>query len=172
MHRVGLRCSARPGPDVLPFTLELSALLPEHRPSKPMFSDPPTGFGMPGCFLAGTGDCAGPLIDEHYISRAVLKQFQGLAIRGAKWQAGSAAWKPIGINSLTSKVLCERHSGVLGPQLDTLAGRVFSAIRGDASASFDGLLLERWFLKATLGAIAGQGVGGRTKANAVVQSGA
>lgn len=145
----------------LPLVLDLTALLPPLLPI-PLFGDPPTGRATPGCYLAGSGDCKGPLIREHFISKCLLKQFDGITVTGATWQDAGAS-KPIGLANLTASVLCDGHSGRLEP-LDALAGEMFSGVRAGSAPRVNGHLFERWCVKAILGAVAGRWHGKRAPA--------
>lgn len=91
-------------------------------------------------------------------------------------EIGGLPWLPyqtmtkIGISSLTSKILCERHNSELS-KLDAEAGRLFRTL--DAAdketkilppvTSFTGKLMERWFIKVLCGLAAS----GALKQNAV-----
>lgn len=110
------------------------------------------------CALAGHGPCGGKMSGEHYISHAVLRRLapsEGITISGTPWTA--AGPRTIGKAALTANIVCQQHnSGLSG--LDSLAGRWMASIQeaqlalASTSArsrthTFDGLKLERWFLK-------------------------
>lgn len=86
---------------------------------------PRTGFVHPKCFMADTHNCSHKISGEHPISQSILAQI------GSKIRVGGLPWlKPdetrdVGLASLVTKVLCQRHNSALSP-LDTAAGKVFS----------------------------------------------
>lgn len=92
----------------------------------------PTGYTQERCYLKFTRDCSDKLSREHYVSRNVLLQFgTPLRVTGFPWQgAGMAGILPP--DSLTARVLCERHNNLLSP-LDEFAGRTISALGQAAS---------------------------------------
>jgi hypothetical protein len=112
------------------------------------------------CFLKGHGACRGRISAEHYFSEAVLREIgdgKSLNMGGLKWQP-KGTFQSIGIGSLTSRVLCEKHNAGLSP-LDQVAAnlvRTFNAIDKRPSdlpplISFSGPDIERWFLKVLCG---------------------
>lgn len=117
-----------------------------------------TGKCTPACALAGHGLCGGKISGEHYISLAVLRRIapgEGITISGTPWTA--AGPKTVGKAALTANIICERHNSGL-TDLDSLAGRWMASIQEAQLAlasrsarsrthTFDGLKLERWFLK-------------------------
>jgi hypothetical protein len=122
-----------------------------------------TGFSQPGCYLAKTNNCSQGLTSEHYISKAVLQELgENIEIDGAPWQEPGAR-KKVGINNLTSKLLCARHNNALSP-LDIEAAKFFRAIkqasielverslsRRNTFHLFSGEMIELWMLKVTCG---------------------
>lgn len=114
------------------------------------------------CALAGITSCYGQISHEHYISRTVLEAIFGSAsasVQGVPWSRDSFA--NVGISSLTAKILCRGHNGILS-DLDAEAGRLFRTIqqsqielRDKAEDTqgfiFSGDLIERWFLKVAFG---------------------
>jgi len=121
---------------------------------------------MADCFLKDYGTCSARISKEHYISKTVLKALSsngGFQIGGLPWQPDQTL-QSIGIESLVSKILCETHNSSLSP-LDTVAGQLFrvidSADKSPATlpdlTSFDGLLIERWFVKVLCGLAASVG---------------
>jgi hypothetical protein len=123
---------------------------------------------MKRCFLDGHGACEGKISGEHYISRTVLDAIGG----GGAVQVGGLPWQPpdtiesFGINSLVSKVLCEKHNAGLST-LDKAAGKLFRAIDGvdkrpaaiRSLTQVDGNLIERWLLKLHCGLAAAKSKG-------------
>jgi len=73
-----------------------------------------TDFAHPKCFLQATRNCSQRISREHYVSAAVLDQFEQPSVSGMPWQKpGEAAI--YGRESLTARVLCERHNNALSP---------------------------------------------------------
>ena len=110
------------------------------------------------CALAGHGPCGGKTNGEHYVSQAVLRRLapsEGITISGTPWTA--AGPKTVGKAALTANIVCENHnSGLSG--LDSIGGRWMASIQEAQLAlastsprsqthTFDGLKLERFFLK-------------------------
>ncbi len=121
--------------------------------------------------MAGVGDCGGALSKEHYVSRAILETFAKLNVEGLRGVEDGAA-RPVGVGSLTAKVLCSRHNSMLSG-LDNDAAELFKRLRGIMegranimtelaerendvlSTMHSGDLVERWILKAGCGMLAG-----------------
>lgn len=118
------------------------------------------------CWAAQLGNCSATQSREHYISRA-LWPGGSVTIKGFDWLEGQT--KTIGIDSLTAKILCERHNNLLSP-LDSEAARIFHTIgeifvlneqRGKTKLSkqywrvqtysVGGRLFERWVAKYLVG---------------------
>ncbi|MFC7049220.1 hypothetical protein [Emcibacter nanhaiensis] len=123
---------------------------------------------MSKCFLNGFGECGGKITREHYISNVVLQNInvnEGMVIGGLPWQPQNSLQK-IGIASLQSKILCERHNSSLS-EMDSVAGKLFSTLDNidkspstvQAATLIDGRLVERWLLKVVCGLIAGPKIG-------------
>jgi len=112
------------------------------------------------CWAAPLDDCEGALTKEHTVSKSVLAD-ELIEFTGPR--TGNQP-KRIGVNSLSSKILCERHNNALSP-LDEAAAHmrtVFDAcqalgvarlaagrVRSWSVREFDvdGPRVERWFLK-------------------------
>lgn len=112
----------------------------------------------PGCYAALLDDCdGGPTTAEHYISESLLMQFGGsFHVHGASWAKEPRRVSPA---SLTGRVLCRRHNEALSALDAEMSGfhRAMRAAHEEHLArpvQFDGELLERWSLKALIGAIA------------------
>ena len=118
---------------------------------------------MTGCFLSGFGDCRGKITGEHYISKNLLEALgegKSISIGGLPW-IPQGTLKSIGISSLVSNVLCEKHNSDLS-YLDQEAGNFFRAL--DAAdknitllphvTKISGVLIERWLLKVLCGLVA------------------
>lgn len=122
---------------------------------------------MSKCFLEGFGQCAGKITREHYVSETVLRAISN----DSSIEIGGLPWLPpnelrrIGIGSLTTKALCERHNSGLA-DLDKAAGtliRTFDAADKDpnslpALTAFNGKTIERWLLKVLCGLTASGGL--------------
>lgn len=111
-----------------------------------------------GCFAAPLDDCdGGALTREHYFSEALLEQFGGsFFVSGASW---ATTPKRVSPKSLASRILCAKHNNGLS-ELDTTAADLFGLVRAAhegnnvGSHEFVGEHLERWAIKALVGAIA------------------
>lgn len=93
------------------------------------------------CYAAQLGNCSGKLSREHYISKSAL-ELAGKTVRvtGFSWQRTNDSTE-IGINSLTSKMLCEQHNSELS-SLDEVGKAFLLALK----SSFDAATTEREFL--------------------------
>jgi hypothetical protein len=117
----------------------------------------PTGFGHLNCYARALGDCSPIISREHYISENVLRLFDGnVAETSSPPWSRDGARKTIGINSLTGKILCDRHNSALS-RLDELVGKFFRLVIGKAEGQqfsvIRGYELERWLLKAYCGLV-------------------
>ncbi|TVZ40282.1 hypothetical protein P886_4709 [Alteromonadaceae bacterium 2753L.S.0a.02] len=123
------------------------------------------------CMLHGFGECNGKLSREHYISDTVLQALSingGMVIGGLPWQPQDK-FQNIGISSLQSKTLCEKHNSSLS-EMDAAAGDLVRTLDNIDKAPnlvqndslFDGRVVERWLLKVISGLVAGPGVGNGT----------
>jgi len=132
--------------------------------AEPLLTDKRTGYGHPACYANASSDCSGKLTSEHWLSKNVLMALAPITISGMPWQQGGQ--DTVGVNSLGSNVLCERHNEALSV-LDEVAGQVFRVLRdfqadlrvdpdphGPEFALFDGPTIERWLLKMFWGAVA------------------
>jgi hypothetical protein len=113
--------------------------------------------------LSGTYDCSEGSSREHAISRGVLRAIHEKAVNvsGFDWQRDDDE-RMVGIDSLTSRVLCTRHNNCLSP-LDAVGVKFFCAMRSLLAASIAGMKpavpaqflsghdLERWMLKVLFG---------------------
>ena len=131
-----------------------------------------TRISVPGCYAAHLLDCAGVLSGEHFVSRTVLAHLnqasarhgtpsESLEVEGFHWSAQRERIR-VGLNSLASRILCERHNAALS-RLDDAAGKLFRAldvVSADppgAGRPTTGLLLlsghdvEKWMLKVFCG---------------------
>lgn len=143
---------------------------------------PISHIGNPDCYASATQDCGKSINREHYISKALLEQYDTgrlVKIAGLQWQP-SQQFSLIGIKSLVARTLCERHNSALSP-LDSEFSRfartidAFQLGQKNSVATiteefrvFSGLDLERWMLKALLGLVRSGNLSTKTiKANAV-----
>ncbi|UVT31530.1 hypothetical protein SEA_MASK_3 [Mycobacterium phage Mask] len=92
-----------------------------------LLTDARTGYANPGCYGRASKDCSEDLTREHYISDDLLESIswdgKAVLVRGAAWQP-SGERKTVGVNSLSSRILCGRHNRALSP-LDALAANFF-----------------------------------------------
>jgi hypothetical protein len=123
---------------------------------------PSTGYAHPDCYAKELSDCSTDISREHYISKALLIEMGGKPqVAGFSFQPQDTLRK-IGVEALTSRILCKRHNNCLSP-LDTGAQRCLGALRAfDADLQDDGTPtsdevmingadLERWMLKVLIG---------------------
>jgi hypothetical protein len=115
-----------------------------------------------GCYAVHLGNCKGGMSKEHYISRSVL-EIAGKTVQtsGFPWQKLDQA-QEIGIEALTSRILCSHHNSRLSP-LDKTGREFLSALKsifdeaignenfGHEVFSVDGDKLELWLLKILCG---------------------
>ena len=112
----------------------------------------------PGCYAAPLDNCdGGALTREHFFSESLLEMFgDTFVIEGASWATSPIRVSP---KSLASRILCRKHNNDLS-ELDAIAANFFRVVRDARSGSnvgsheFAGELLERWAIKALVGAIA------------------
>lgn len=114
------------------------------------------------CYANSLGGCSSILSREHYISSGVLKCIgRKIQVSGPSWTKGKE--KTIGIESLTSKILCSHHNSILAP-LDNTAILLFSTIKRfnheldqnitdneNDHIELCGYTFERWLIKLYLG---------------------
>ena len=141
---------------------------------------PKTGFSHNKCYAKSLMDCCTKITREHYISESVLQVIGG---KKALLASGFPRQSPnvqelMSINSLASKILCQRHNSALSP-LDVEAKRLIATIlnfdkklgdsscKGFSSAAnlltdefklFNGHSIERWMLKTVYGMFASKNV--------------
>ncbi len=134
---------------------------------------PYTGYQNPKCFMRSTSNCSEKITGEHVFPQSVLRQIgkEGVTrVAGMKWQEPET-FQDVGIASLTANVLCARHnSGFSGldmeiSRLSEAIERVDNQLREQAPPSssmilFSGDDIERWMLKASIGAVAAKQVQG------------
>jgi len=115
------------------------------------------------CWASILGGC-GTRSREHYPSKSLWKKHDAVTVRGFPWCAKS--YKTVGLNSLTSHILCAPHNSGLS-SVDNEANRFWNTVdqinelhrirrsykRGAWSTKhwcLDGNLLERWFTKTSI----------------------
>jgi hypothetical protein len=149
-----------------------------------LLTDARTGYANPGCYGRASNDCSEDLTLEHYISDDLLESIawdgKVVLVRGAAWLPSDTG-KPVGLNSLSSRMPCGRHNEALSP-LDRMAADyfryfledqidIFKFLGNDFRKEFgrgfimaSGPLMELWMLKALWGAIESKAlnVDGRT----------
>lgn len=118
----------------------------------------------PKCFLNIDDQCGGGISREHIVSEGLLGELsecKAIRIRGAQWTGNEL--REVSINSLASKILCQRHNTALSG-LDDSATRFFRVLRDlhttpprrvplkPARYWFNGFDLERWLVKVAIGA--------------------
>ena len=125
---------------------------------------PRTRFSNPRCYLNSSFDCSLEMSREHYISASVIRALGGqFKISGLPWQQAGQD-QEIGINSLTSKVLCARHNAAFSPtdaSAKRFFGIMFSIIANLSRRDRDpcgtewylvsGEMLELWSMKTLFG---------------------
>lgn len=115
---------------------------------------------MTNCFLEGFGTCSEKVSREHYVSATILRSIApegGLAVGGLAWQKDPATLQGIGIGSLQSKILCQKHNSILSAY-DEEASKFFKHLLAldkepndvPASTSLDGEKTQRWMLKTLI----------------------
>ena len=127
---------------------------------------PQTNFAHTGCYLRETNNCSTDISREHYISASVLEQLavtdKTILLSGVPFLAHGET-KALPVQSLTAKILCQRHNSALSP-LDQEAGQFFkmltrammSKAKGQGTIKkqlwlASGTALELWMLKVTCG---------------------
>jgi hypothetical protein len=124
----------------------------------------------PRCYAAELGGCSDSPNKEHFVSKALLKEFEeetGLNVIG--YPHGNTGQILISAESMCAKVLCEKHNNALS-DVDTEGSRFILSflnthmdlldrkITANKKYEFQGPLIERWLLKYCWGLIAsGQG---------------
>jgi hypothetical protein len=116
---------------------------------------PKTGYSHPRCYAKSLEDCSSNISKEHYISHSVLSLFEShsVEIRGFSWIKEGTSQR-LSKDSLTSKVLCQRHNSALS-SLDSIAQKFFSFVLGKNKDQWALIIrgeeIERWMLKAYCG---------------------
>ena len=147
--------------------MEDCCMTPDGRFQPPLCNTQPplpiTGYSHPSCYAASLGDCSPSISREHYISAGLLHRLRKdpggmIRVSGLAWAKDE---KRVSVNSLASKILCERHNNALSP-LDSIGVRIFDTIARiksdfalrqdhDQAFLFNGHDVERWLLKTLCG---------------------
>ena len=116
------------------------------------------------CWAAVLGGCHGGISREHVVSKAIFTS-PGVTVQGFHWCKHEP--KTVGIEAITSKVLCKKHNSDL-TSLDEAAGAAFDCLRRQTKLYNDrqkfssraifaverfvinAILLERWLLKTLI----------------------
>lgn len=119
---------------------------------------------MGTCWAKSIDTCKGNLSREHVISRSIFIT-KDIQVHGLHWCKDEP--KIVSIESLTSRILCEKHNNNLSP-LDYAAGNAYDVFRQEKKLCDDraklpantrlkiekfninAKLLERWFLKTLI----------------------
>lgn len=118
---------------------------------------------MEKCWANIIGNCSDKLSREHLISESVFKNNE-IEVSGFEWCRDKP--KAVGLSSLTSKILCQKHNSDLSI-LDSEAANTFKKIREFSRITnvrrnlknknlnvleyeINGSRLERWFLKTLI----------------------
>lgn len=80
---------------------------------------------MPACWARSLGGCAAKISREHIVS-AALWDGPNITVVGLPWCKDAA--KPIGLSSLTAKILCRDHNTALS-DVDKSAAASFRALQ-------------------------------------------
>lgn len=139
-------------------------------PPPPLIDGPRTNYANPQCYARSSTDCSKQITREHWLTAGVLDHIaadgRAVLVSGAAW-LGAGSEATVGVNSLSSWVLCNRHNEALSP-LDTLAGAFFQSFRDDcldlvthsSTTEFEccftmmnGPMFQLWLLKVLWGAL-------------------
>lgn len=115
------------------------------------------------CWASQAGGCWGEQSGEHLFSRCLFEH-RAVTLKGLPWCRHE--YKTIGIESLTSNILCHGHNGELSPvdsgaklvwdsfrnidELHNLRKKLRPRVWSTKHWQVSGLLFERWFLKTTI----------------------
>lgn len=130
-----------------------------------------TGVRKIKCWAQVLGNCSNLQTKEHIVSKGILKEELSLNNIVLTYGIGTndSNLKKVGVSSLSSKILCSRHNNQLSA-LDSEAIKAFTGLKNFLKISqnlkngeslnqnnleFNGLLLERWFLKTTINILYG-----------------
>jgi hypothetical protein len=132
---------------------------------------------MRECWANSAGDCSDRLSREHPVSQGIFADEDSISVAGITQIAGGGLKQNLAVRSIVAKVLCIHHNAILG-RLDDSAVALQRAVRSarstpeTATVEIDGILLERWCLKALCGVLSAgwSGLGKRVPSPAVVDA--
>lgn len=104
---------------------------------------------MRQCWARSRGGCAGGMSNEHLISRGLFDD-QVIEVQGFSWCRDKTV--RVGLSSLVSKILCQRHNSQLA-DVDAAGISAVKALRPEAknlTVSIDGFMFERWLAKTAI----------------------
>lgn len=121
---------------------------------------------MQKCWAAKLGNCCGTISKEHLISSCLYDQ-EAITVKGLSWCKDNEC--TIGLDSLTSKILCKQHNNDLS-EVDIGGAAAFNTLKKmkhqlsirekmsprrwtKTKYHINGLMLERWFLKTGINLI-------------------
>lgn len=113
-----------------------------------------TNYSNPKCYAMELCDCSKTISKEHYFSKSVMNLWGKEGILEAPFIVGKC--KSLKVESLSAKILCERHNNALS-SLDDLAKKFFEFALLKTEHKhliIRGADLERWMLKVMCGYIA------------------
>jgi len=130
----------------------------------PLPPGPNTGFSHAQCFMRDGSNCSEEISSDPYMAKSVLDMFSANAIRANFVWNDATRTTPVGIDNLTSPIVCNRHNNALAP-LDAVATRAFGNIfeatiyvikkslaTKNVCYAVSGEGLELWVLKLLFGA--------------------
>lgn len=118
---------------------------------------------MEKCWAHLSGNCSEKISGEHLVSKGILEEMGGvIRVQGFNWCKDEP--KEIGMNALQSNFLCVRHNNLLSnydkeainffripeawqKKSEFFKEKGFHIRKIPIKYSFNGFLLERWFLK-------------------------
>jgi len=119
-------------------------------------------YSNPKCYARILGNCSKKISNEHFISKCILEKLGKYhRISNVGWFSRDINFKEIPAGSMKAKVLCKRHNDLLS-YLDNEANNFFSELINALNdnknykyheANINGDYLERWMMKAFLGAL-------------------
>jgi hypothetical protein len=119
-------------------------------------TDPKTKYSNPKCYAKKLRDCSEKITREHFVSKSVLDLInvtRNMKLSQTRWLSEGEE-RVVSIESLSSKILCERHNSALS-ELDIIGQRFFEYIIGvnipDDVVFINGNDVERWMLKVLCG---------------------
>lgn len=116
-----------------------------------------SSFSHPNCYAKGYGECDKTISKEHFVSQAILENFETILPENVEYLKGYIK-TPIKPTALSVKCLCEYHNHMLS-SLDGMIGIFFEEImrfheEKNRGVVFNGKNIERWFAKCLIGYVA------------------